>query len=266
MRRELVTIGDLRSRRVLRAPGAVRQQRLAALSARVRRASMAIRDQKDRGQWPISQASLIEFQDAYNAAVGPGSLVVTGQLDSPTIIALKAFASGALKPIGIGHPLLSMGDLRHPLRGLGDAATDAAIAMNNALNAHGYRATDQPLYGAFQTAAGIRPADRYPGAGTMAVLDQVLTAAGVPVTTVPRYAWKAAPGYDGVNAPTAAEWYAGGAAPSSTKKPTTPSAEEWAWPVVGIALAGGVAFAIGRMMGKKKRSTFVGHGHKLLPA
>jgi|SRR5579872_173145 len=98
----------------------------------------------------------------------------------------------------------------------------AAIAMANALNAHGYRQADQGLYRAFQTAAKTT-ADGFPGTGTMALLKSVLStmAPPVPMPNVPIYPWRAktpsgatgAAAYDGVNAPTYAQW-TGGAAPA----------------------------------------------------
>jgi peptidoglycan hydrolase-like protein with peptidoglycan-binding domain len=81
----------------------------------------------------------------------------------------------------------------------------AAIAMNAALSAHGYKQSDQPLYRAFQSAAGLG-ADGFPGSNTMHALAGVLQAMGQSVAPVKVYPWSSRGGYDGVNAPTQAEW------------------------------------------------------------
>jgi len=102
-----------------------------------------------------------------------------------------------------------------------DPATQAAAtAMNNALLAHGYKYADQGLYKAFQTLAGLA-ADGYPGTQTMTELKDVLFAMGVEIAPVPVYPW--APGaYDGVNAPTAAQWAAPGPPSGGNVPQTTP--------------------------------------------
>jgi hypothetical protein len=94
----------------------------------------------------------------------------------------------------------------------------AALAMRNALVAHSYKKVDQPLYVAFQAAAGISPTDGFPGAGgTMPKLDQVLATFGASLPAgFPRYPWHSrtpsgatgTAAYDGVNAPTWASWTA----------------------------------------------------------
>ncbi len=81
----------------------------------------------------------------------------------------------------------------------------AAVAMNNALAANGYRQSDQPLYRAFQSAAGTT-SDGYPGTGTMGKLKSTLSTMGMSLAAVPIYPWRSTGGYDGVNAPTAAQW------------------------------------------------------------
>jgi hypothetical protein len=88
----------------------------------------------------------------------------------------------------------------------------AAVAMANALNTNGYRQADQGLYKAFQSAAGMT-ADGFPGRGTMQTnaqsLTNVLAQIGQPPPNVPVYTWHSMPGttgYDGVNAPTWAQW------------------------------------------------------------
>jgi hypothetical protein len=100
------------------------------------------------------------------------------------------------------------------------SATQAAIAMNNALLAHGYKQRDQPLYRAFQSAAGLTP-DGFPGTGTMNALFNVLAAAGQLPAPVKIYPWLRSGGFDGVNAPTLAEW-TGGAAPTPGGGGVTP--------------------------------------------
>jgi hypothetical protein len=84
----------------------------------------------------------------------------------------------------------------------------AAVDMANALTTHGYKQADQGLYKAFQSATG-GTADGFPGLGTMGKLDSVLASAGLPPPAVKRYPWHSMPGtsgYNGVNAPTWAEW------------------------------------------------------------
>ena len=86
----------------------------------------------------------------------------------------------------------------------------AAVAMASALNAHGYKQADQPIYRAFQKAAGTSQ-DGFPGTGTMGLLRNALAsiAPPVPMPNVPIYPWHSKPGtsgYDGVNAPTWLQW------------------------------------------------------------
>jgi hypothetical protein len=86
----------------------------------------------------------------------------------------------------------------------------AANDMNVALAGHGYHVTDQPLYRSFQSLAfpGSVP-DGFPGTHTMTALGSVLASAGLTMAPVHVYPWRSAPGtsgYDGVNAPTLAEW------------------------------------------------------------
>lgn len=89
----------------------------------------------------------------------------------------------------------------------------AAQAMNAALLARGYKQADQPVYKAFQRAANL-PTDGFPGLHTMAVLAQVLKGgAGQTIAPVKQYPWSTTGPYDGVNAPTQAEW-TGGSVPS----------------------------------------------------
>jgi hypothetical protein len=101
----------------------------------------------------------------------------------------------------------------------------AAVAMASALNAHGYKLADQPIYKRFQSAAKTT-GDGFPGAGTMGLLRGVLTGMGLPMPVVPIYAWKSMPGttgYDGHNAPTWQQW-TGQAAPAPvTPQPAVPT-------------------------------------------
>lgn len=99
----------------------------------------------------------------------------------------------------------------------GSATLSAAQAMNAALLAHGYKQADQVLYRAFQRSAGL-PADGFPGLHTMAVLAQVLQGAGQAIAPVHQYPWSSSGPYDGVNAPTQAEW-TGGAVPAPAPRP-----------------------------------------------
>lgn len=103
----------------------------------------------------------------------------------------------------------------------------AATAMNLLLNAHGYKQADQPVYKAFQQSAGIGP-DGFPGRGTMGKLQTVLGGMGVPLAPVKVYPWSSSGAYDGVNAPTQAEW-------SGQSTWTNQTAENTAPPAPGIA-------------------------------
>lgn len=81
----------------------------------------------------------------------------------------------------------------------------AAVLMNNALGDRGYRKSDQPLYRAFQRAAGLG-SDGFPGRGTMSALTRTLAGMGVATAAVPVYPWSSRGAYDGKNAPPAAQW------------------------------------------------------------
>jgi hypothetical protein len=109
---------------------------------------------------------------------------------------------------------------RLPMGAMGAAAqadiNAAAIAMNSALAAHGYKQVDMPLYKNFQAAAGLG-VDGYPGSDTMYQLQTVLDPLGVTPAPVKLYPWRATGGYDGINAPSSAEWY--GAAPAPRPAP-----------------------------------------------
>lgn len=85
----------------------------------------------------------------------------------------------------------------------------AAVAMATELGrVGGYRLYDQPVYIAYQSAAGLT-ADGFPGAHTMNTLNADLANMGLPSPAVPVFPWSGAnglAGYDGVNAPLLAEW------------------------------------------------------------
>jgi hypothetical protein len=131
-----------------------------------------------------------------------------------------------------------------------DATTQAdAVAMNNALLAHGYKISDQPIYRTFQSDAGLT-ADGFPGRNTMSELQDVLFAMGVEIAPVPIYPWLASGGYDGVNAPTAAQWGVSAGtvvnsnsnnSNSSTTVSTASMLPAWGWWLVAGAAVVGVA-------------------------
>jgi hypothetical protein len=86
-------------------------------------------------------------------------------------------------------------------------AQRAALAMSAALEANGYRQTDQPVYKAFQRyAMGAANPDGFPGTKTMAALYAALDELGQVKPPVKVYPWLSSGGYDGVNAPSASEW------------------------------------------------------------
>lgn len=101
---------------------------------------------------------------------------------------------------------------------------NAAKAVNDALSLHGYCQTDQPLYKAYQVAAGLTP-DGFPGRNTMVSLQAALSFAGIAPANVTIYPWTAdANGggdaaYDGVNAPTLAQWTSCSGGPSPVTPP-----------------------------------------------
>jgi len=134
----------------------------------------------------------------------------------------------------------------------------AAVAMNDALNAHGYKESDMGLYENFQKAVGLNP-DGFPGTKTMQELKDVLFALGDEIANVPVYPWLASGAYDGVNAPLWSDWAPGQPAPGTgggagpgtvvlpvqtiTGTPTTSRASmfdsPWTW--AGLALIAGAA-------------------------
>lgn len=100
----------------------------------------------------------------------------------------------------------------------------AAVAMNNALLAHGYRRLDQAIYAGFQLADGHLTVDAFPGTNTMNELRTQLAALSPPVTMAPVtvYPWLATTAsgatgqaaYDGVNAPSWSSWTGAGTTPA----------------------------------------------------
>ena len=100
----------------------------------------------------------------------------------------------------------------------------AAVALNNALIAHGYVVTDQPIYGGFELAAGLT-VDGFPGPDTMGHLGATLAALGVAMTSATVFPWRSTTpsgatgqaAYDGQNAPTWAQWTGSGTGPAPAK-------------------------------------------------
>jgi len=91
---------------------------------------------------------------------------------------------------------------------------NSAVVMNEALKLRGYKKSDMVIYKGFQQKAGLA-ADGYPGTSTMLKLETVLKGGGQQMAPVRVYPWRATGAYDGVNAPTAAEWN-GTAVPSTS--------------------------------------------------
>jgi hypothetical protein len=133
----------------------------------------------------------------------PSSVVAPAAAPPPAYVPPAAVAPAYVAPAAPAAPT-------QQLTGVQQAALD----MANALTAHGYKQADQGIYKAFQSAAGMT-ADGFPGRGTMQTnpksLFNVLASAGLPPPNVPIYPWHSMPGtsgYDGVNAPTWAQWSA----------------------------------------------------------
>ena len=123
----------------------------------------------------------------------------------------------------------------------------AAVAMNNALIAHGYKRADQGIYKGFQALAGTT-VDGFPGTHTMTDLRATLAAMSPPVApaNVKTYPWLSSGRYDGVNAPTWAEWT------GATTPPATPATSGKsnagaiaALTALGVTIAGVIAKASG---------------------
>ena len=115
-------------------------------------------------------------------------------------VSVKTAANVAAKGAAAAIPLPS------PPAGL-SPVQNAAFTMNAALGTRGYKKSDMGLYRAFQSAAGLG-ADGYPGTGTMNALASALTSipGGIGLAPVKVYPWSSKGGYDGINAPTNAEW------------------------------------------------------------
>jgi hypothetical protein len=130
---------------------------------------------------------------------------------------------------------------------MGDARLDAAVAMNDALAAHDYNKADQPLYMAYQLAAGLR-SDGFPGQGTMTPFFADLKNAGIAPADVTVYPWRSSGAYDGTNAPASATWnasppvagpgFSAGAAPG-TPTPATPGTQPGTLVLPEIVVTGG---------------------------
>jgi hypothetical protein len=116
----------------------------------------------------------------------------------------------------------------------------AASAMLAALQANGYRRLDQPIYAGYQLKVGGLTVDAFPGTNTMASLRATLSGMGVALpSSIPVYPWLATTAsgatgqaaYDGVNAPTWAQWTGQGSAPAPAPGSSSTAS------VVGIGLA-----------------------------
>jgi peptidoglycan hydrolase-like protein with peptidoglycan-binding domain len=90
------------------------------------------------------------------------------------------------------------------------------------LRVRGYKKADMVHYREFQQKAGL-VADGYPGAVTMLKLETVLKNGGQSLAPVKIYPWKATGAYDGVNAPTTAEWEGTQVPASSPISPSAPA-------------------------------------------
>ena len=84
----------------------------------------------------------------------------------------------------------------------------AASAANVAIDMNGYRKADQGIYKSFQSAAGLSPVDGFPGTGFTLALGQALKTIPLPMSPKvnPAYTFANATGFDGVHAPTSAQW------------------------------------------------------------
>jgi hypothetical protein len=161
--------------------------------------------------------------------------------------------------------------------GMGDLASEqaAATAMNNALLAHGYRMSDQPLYMAFQTQEGLT-ADGFPGTNTMTALKDVLFTMGVEIAPVTVYPWLSSGGYDGTNAPPLSQWNPNGSSTAVTNIDNTSVSTtlfglpEWAVWVLGATVVGGAGLILWSLLSKPGSKelhhhsvTHISHARKL---
>jgi len=152
-------------------------------------------------------AALVAPAAAAPAAVAPTVVPVGPQAQAKLAPAASPAAAPAASP-AVETPAASpaVTPASKPSTAL-TPVQNAAIAMTNALNANGYRQSDQPIYKAFQRyGMGAATPDGFPGTHTMAALYGTLDQLGLPKPNVKIYPWLAAPGYDGVNAPTLSEW------------------------------------------------------------
>lgn len=130
----------------------------------------------------------------------------------------------------------------------------AATAMYNAILAHGYRRFDEPIYAGYQLKAGNLTVDAFPGQHTMDSLKATLASMGITMSSaIPVYPWLATTAagltgqqaYDGVNAPTWAQWTGQGAAPAPAK-PAVSSAST----IVGVGLLAALGITIAAVIAK----------------
>jgi len=144
--------------------------------------------------------------------VGPGLPPPPQPAPQPVPASSPADGGITVTPVGLPSPGITPGTIFGE-RGQGIPTTSrqaAANAMNNELaRVGGFRLYDQPVYKAYQSAAGLTT-DGFPGTHTMNSLATDVAAMGGTLASVPIFAWKSRTGtmqdYDGVNAPTAAEW------------------------------------------------------------
>lgn len=127
----------------------------------------------------------------------------------------------------------------------------AATAMYNALQANGYRRLDQPIYAGYQLSAGTLTVDAFPGTNTMNSLKATLAGMGITMSSsIPIYPWLATTAsgatgqaaYDGVNAPTWAQWTGQGTAPAAATSSTAS--------MVGIGVVAAIAVAVAAVIAK----------------
>lgn len=125
----------------------------------------------------------------------------------------------------------------------------AATAMYNAIQAHGYVRTDQPIYAGYQVKAGNLTVDAFPGTHTMASLKATLASMGVTMNpAIKVYPWLATTSggatgvdaYDGVNAPTWAQWTGQGSGGAVSTASAAGSGGAVAAIVAGLVVVGGV--------------------------
>ncbi len=137
---------------------------------------------------------------------GPPVLPPTVVKVGPQVPVTTPVAPGAVKPVLTDVTPADAASPPVPPTQATPAAR-AATAMGVALAASGYRLKDQPIYKAFQRyGMGNANPDGFPGPKTMTALKTALDALGVSMPPVPIYPWLASGAYDGVNAPTVAQW------------------------------------------------------------